>query len=165
MEEAQKIDRYARRPMTVMMERTGSRWQVIGILPAPGPNDGVPRRELVRDGGETCIFRWEGLDLVLTPDACDDYWFNLTSPQPRLYVICQTGEDGDPIPLRITANQDDSVAAEEVEELFYQAAMPANIVVWIKDFVANNYRPGPRKQKIKGKQGDKYLTPFDVEKP
>ncbi|HMA98295.1 MAG TPA: DUF3305 domain-containing protein [Wenzhouxiangella sp.] len=164
-EEVKKIERYARRPMTVMMERTGSRWQVIGILPSSQTSDGIPRRELVRDGGDTCIYRWEGLDLLLTPDACDDYWFNLTSAQPRVYVICQTEADGEPVPLRITANQDESVAAEEVEELFYQAAMPANVVFWIREYVATHYRPGPRKQKIKGKKGDKYLTPFDVEKP
>ena len=165
MKEAKTMDRYARRPMTVMMERTGPRWQVIGILPSSQSSDGVPRREMVRDGGDTCIYRWEGLDLLLTPDACDDYWFNLTSAQPKVYVICQTGPDGEPLPLRITANQDESVAAEEVEELFYQAAMPANIVVWIREYVATHYRPGPRKQKIKGKKGDKYLTPFDAEKP
>src|SRR6056297_2194232 len=155
-EEVKKIERYARRPMTVMMERTGSRWQVIGILPSSQTSDGIPRRELVRDGGDNCIYRWEGLDLLLTPDACDDYWFNLTSAQPRVYVICQTGSDGEPVPLRITANQDESVAAEEVEELFYQAAMPANVVFWIREYVATHYRPGPRKQKIKGKKGDKY---------
>ncbi|MFP4334710.1 MAG: DUF3305 domain-containing protein [Wenzhouxiangella sp.] len=163
--EKPNIERYARRPMTVMMERTGTRWQVIGILPSARPGEGAPHRELVRDGGETCIYRWEGLDLRLTPDACDDYWFNLTSAQPRLYVICQLDANGEPQPLRITADQDDSVAAEEVEELFYQAAMPAPIVVWIKDYVAAHYRPGPRKQKIKGKQGDKYRQPFDAEQP
>jgi hypothetical protein len=159
------IERYARRPMTVMMERTGSRWQVIGILPSAAASPGHPQRELVRDGGDTCIYRWEGLELRLTPDACEDYWFNLTSTQPRLYVICQLDSDGEPQPLRISADQDDSVAAEEVDELFYQAAMPASIVVWIKDYVAAHYRPGPRKQKIKGKQGDKYRQPFDAEKP
>ncbi|MFW6341305.1 MAG: DUF3305 domain-containing protein [Wenzhouxiangella sp.] len=163
--EKPNIERYARRPMTVMMERTGTRWQVIGILPSARPGEGAPHRELVRDGGETCIYRWEGLDLRLTPDACEDYWFNLTSAQPRLYVICQLDANGEPQPLRITADQDDSVAAEEVEELFYQAAMPAPIVVWIKDYVAAHYRPGPRKQKIKGKQGDKYRQPFDAEQP
>ena len=163
--EQPKMERYAHRPMTVMMERTGSRWQVIGILPSPAAVAGAPQRELVRDGGDTCIYRWDGLDLTLTPDACDDYWYNLTSAQPRLYVICQADADGAPLPLRITADQDDSVAAEEVEELFYQAAMPAAVVVWIKDYIDTHYRPGPRKQEIKGKKGDKYLTPFDVQKP
>jgi len=160
------IERHARRPMTVMIERTGARWQVIGILPSPDAAPGHLRRELVGDGGETCIYRWEGL--TLAPDACDDYGFILTSVQPRLYVICQFDAEGVPQPPGITADQDDSVAGEEVdelEELFYQAAMPASIVVWIKHYVATNYRPGPRKQKIKGKRGDKYQIPFDVKKP
>ncbi len=159
-----KIPRYAHRPMTVMMEHNPSGWQVIGILPSVQSLAGGPRRELVRDGGESRIYRWEGLELTLTPDACDDYWFNLTSSQPRLYVICQPGAEGEPLPLRLTADQDDSVAAEEVEEWFFQAAMPAPIVFWIRDYVATHYRPGPRKQKIKGKRGDKYDNPFDARK-
>ena len=162
----EEIPRYPRRPMSVLMQNDTSGWQVIGILPASAPPaSGRAARELVRDDGVTRIYRWEGIDLPLVPDACDDYWFNLTSPQPSLYVICQADPDGAPVPLRITADQDDSVAAEEVDEWFFQAPMPVPIVFWIKDYVATHWRPGPRKGKIKGKDGDKYRNPFDDRKP
>ena len=151
------IPRYPRRPMSILMQNDDRGWQVIGILPAPaGAAAASASRELVRDDGTTRIYRWEGMELPLVPDACDDYWFNLISPQPRLYVICQPDAEGAPVPLRITADQDDSVAADEVDEWFFQAAMPAQIVFWIRDYVATHYRPGPRKQKIKGKDKDKY---------
>ena len=151
-----QIPRYPRRPMSILMQKDAKGWQVIGILPSPATQAGQACRELVRDDGVSQIYRWEGLELPLVPDACDDYWFNLTSAQPRLYVICQADADGAPVPLRITADQDDSVAAEEVDEWFFQAAMPAQIVFWIKDYVATHWRPGPRKQKSKGKEKDKY---------
>lgn len=151
------IPRYPRRPMSVLMQKDARGWDVIGILPSPNPEDSaLARRELVRDDGETQIYRWEGLVLPLVPDACDDYWYNLTSAQPLLYVICQADDEGAPTPLRLTADQDDSVAAEEVDEWFFQVPMPTPIVFWIRDYVATHWRPGPRKQKIKGKEGDKY---------
>ena len=159
MSEAQtqpQIPRYARRPMSILTQKDGSGWQVIGILPSSAETAGERACELVRDDGVTRIYRWEGLELRLVPDACDDYWFNLTSEQPRLYVICQPDDEGAPVPLRITADQDDAVAAEEVDEWFFQAAMPTPIVFWIRDYVATHWKPGPRKQKLKGKEGDKY---------
>ncbi|TVS12575.1 MAG: DUF3305 domain-containing protein [Wenzhouxiangella sp.] len=164
MEQA-KIPRYPRMPVTIMMEQRGQKWQVIGILPRTGAASGESGRHLVRDDGETRIYQWLGLELPLMPDGCDDYWYNLTSEQPRLYVICQPDAQGGPVPLRVTADQDDAVAAEEHEEWFFQAAMPVPIVLWIKDYVAAHYRPGPRKGKIKGKGGDKYRNPFDARKP
>lgn len=151
-----KIPRYARRPMTILMQQAAEAWQLLGILPSSAAAGQKLRRELVRDDDVTRIYRWEGLELPLVPDACDDYWFNLTSEQPRLYVICQRDNEGAPVPLRITADQDDAVAAEEVDEWFFQAAMPTAIVFWIRDYVATHWRPGPRKEKIKGKKGDKY---------
>ncbi|MGY6552985.1 MAG: DUF3305 domain-containing protein [Wenzhouxiangella sp.] len=151
-----RMPRYARRPMRVMMLKDANGWQVMGILPSTAEPGGKRRRELVRDDGASQIFCWDGMDLVLVPDGCDDYWFNLTSEQPRLYVICQRDAEGAPTPTRITADQDDAVAAEEVDELFYQAEMPVPIVFWIRDYVATHWRPGPRKQKIAGKEGDKY---------
>ncbi len=150
-----KIPRYARRPMNILMQHDAGGWKALGILPTSG-HAGRSRRELVRDDGVTQIYRWEGMELRLVPDACDDYWFNLTSDQPRLYVICQRDQEGAPVPLRISADQDDAVAAEEVDEWFFQAEMPTAIVFWIRDYVATHWRPGPRKEKIKGKKGDKY---------
>lgn len=139
------------------MQKDAKGWQVIGILPSTAASDSdQARRELVRDDGTTQIYRWEGLVLPLVPTACDDYWYNLTSTQPSLYVICQADGDGAPLPLRVTADQDDSVAAEEVDEWFFQAPMPTAIVFWIRNYVATHWRPGPRKQKIHGKEGDKY---------
>lgn len=152
-----QLPRYPRRAMTVLMQRDENGWQVSGILPSPAATElDQARREIVRDDGVTQIYRWEGLSLRLVPDACDDYWYNITSEKPRLYLICQPDAAGEPVPLRISADQDDAVAAEEVDEWFFQAAMPHPIVLWVRDYIAAHRRAGPRKQKIEGKEGDKY---------
>jgi hypothetical protein len=143
--------------MSVLMQKDANGWHLSGILPsAAGQKVDRPHRELVRDDGATQIYRWEGLSLPLTPDACDDYWYNITSKQPCLYLICQPDAEGEPVPLRVSADQDDAVAAEEVDEWFFQAAMPKPILLWLKDYIATHRRAGPRKQKIEGKAGDKY---------
>jgi len=143
--------------MTVLMQKDENGWQVSAILPSPATVKlDEAQCELVRDDGETQIYRWEGLSLPLVPDACDDYWYNITSEKPRLYLICQPDAEGAPVPLRISADQDDAVAAEEVDEWFFQTAMSHPIVLWVREYIATHRRAGPRKQKIEGKEGDKY---------
>jgi hypothetical protein len=143
--------------MSVMMQKDANGWHLIGILPSAAPaSPDQPKRELVRDDGATEIYRWEGLTLPLTPDACDDYWYNITSDKPRLYLLCQPDPEGAPVPLRLSADQDDAVAAEEVDEWFFQTAMPQPIVLYIREYITAHHRAGPRKQKIVGKEGDKY---------
>ncbi len=152
-------------PVTIMMEQRDGQWQLLGVLPRSAGVIGESGRHLVRDDGQTRIYQWLGLELPLNPEGCDDYWFNLTSKQPRLYVICQPDSEGAPVPLSVSADQDDSVKADEVDAWFFQTAMPAPIVFWIRDYVATHYKPGPRKGKIKGKEGDKYRNPFDKRQP
>ncbi|MGK7294542.1 MAG: DUF3305 domain-containing protein [Candidatus Wenzhouxiangella sp. M2_3B_020] len=145
-----------RRPvtgMTLMMQHDSTGWQLTGLFPEAGPPPAAPQRRLVRDGGETKIYQWQGLPLRLQPDQGDDYIYNLTSPGPMLFVICKTGEEGQPIPLRITADQDDCVAAVEVDEIVFEAPMPRPIIAWIREYVETHWEPGPRKHERKGGDG------------
>ena len=106
-----QIERSPVTGITLMMQQDSAGWQLIGLFPETGPPQGAARRRLVRDDGDTRLYQWQGLSLRLLPDQGDDYIYNLTSPRPMLFVICKSGEDGRPIPLRITADQDDCVAA------------------------------------------------------
>jgi len=149
------MDKHARRAVSVMMQHDRRGWHCLGVVPEPGPPPARPSRSLVRDGDDAQLVRWRGCTLALRQDACDDYWYNLTSRQPLLFILCQPGSDQEPFPLRVTADQDEGVAAQEVDQLMFQAAMPAPIVVWIKNYVATHWRPGPRKQKKKRRSGRK----------
>ncbi|MDT8437402.1 MAG: DUF3305 domain-containing protein [Wenzhouxiangellaceae bacterium] len=143
------IERNAVQRITAMLQHDASGWQLLGLLPEPGDHEGPPRRRLVRDADDMKIYQWHGLPLRLLPDQTDDYYFNLTSPRPTLYLICQPDADGAPQPLRVSADQDDAVAAVEMDELLLQAPMPGSIVEWLKLYVETHWTPGPRKNRRK----------------
>jgi len=133
--------------MTLMVQQDLTDWQLIGVFPESGPPSGRPTCRLVRDGGNSKIFQWQGLPLRLQQDQSDDYIYNLTSRTPMLFVICKPGADEQPVPLRISADQDDCVAAVEHDELVFQAPMPSPIAQWIQRYVEAHWAPGPRKNK------------------
>jgi hypothetical protein len=125
------------------------RWSILGVLPQPGAVPGQPERSLARDGAQARVYLWRGLDLRLNPEACDDYWLNLESGRPLLFVICQSAADGDLLPVTVSADQEDGVAAQEVEETVLQTPMPTPIAAWVEQYVRTYWRPGPRKNKRK----------------
>lgn len=125
------------------------RWSILGVLPQAGEIPERPTRSLARDGDEARVYLWRGLILRLNPDACDDYWLNLESGRPLLFVICQSDPGGDLLPVTVSADQEDGVAAQEVDETVLQTAMPISIAAWVEQYVRTYWRPGPRKNKRK----------------
>lgn len=145
-----------RRPvmsMTLMLEHDPSGWHLTGLFPEAGPPPPAPTHRLVRDGGDSKIYQWQGLPLRLLPDQSDDYIYNLTSPDPMLFVLCKSGADGGPVPLRVTADQDDCVAAVEVDEWVFQCPMSRPVMDWIRRYVEVHWKPGPRRHKREGGDG------------
>jgi len=147
------IDRNPVLGITMMLQHDAGGWQLLGLFPESGPPAGRPICRLARDGGDSRIYQWQGLPLRLQPDQADDYIYNLTSRSPMLFVICKPGEDDQPVPLRVSADQDDCVAAVEHDELVFQGAMPPPISEWIKRYVEAHWTPGPRKHKRRDEQG------------
>jgi hypothetical protein len=154
--------RETQRTLTVMLERAQRQhgrwpfveWRVTGVLPEPAASSAAPLRRLVHDGGAVRLYQWSGLPLRLIPDASEDYWYNLDSAQPLLFVICHQGEDGDPAPVRITVDQDEAVAAQEVQETVLESPLPPALIDWVSEYVLVHYRPGPRKgERRKQKRG------------
>lgn len=147
---------HAWRAVSVLIQRDAApdawglpRWQVVGVLPEPGQAPERPTRSLARDGDQARVFLWRGLKLRLNPESCYDYWLNLSSDKPLLFVICQPDTDGDLRPVTVSADQDDGVAALEVEETVFEAVMPPPIAAWVEQYAYDNWRPGPHKKKGK----------------
>lgn len=148
-----KIERRPVMGITLMLQHDAAGWHLIGLFPEHERPEGPAQCRLVRDGDDAQIYQWQRLPLRLQPDQADDYIYNLTSRSPMLFVICKTGEEGKPIPVLVTADQDDCVAAVEFDELVLQSPMPPVIVEWIRQYVEAHWTPGPRKHKRKGGDG------------
>jgi len=130
---------HASRAVSVLLQRDKTpdrwgehHWQVLGVLPEPGTPPARPTRSLARDGDDARVYLWRGLTLRLNPESCYDYWLNLSSKTPLLFVICQPDADGDLQPVTVSADQDDGVAALEVDETVLQTAMPGSIAAWVE---------------------------------
>lgn len=153
MNETNDAPTIARRPvlgLTAMLQRDGENWQLLGLLPENRPPSGRPRHRIVREDGNSSIHQWQGLPLRLQPDQTDDYIYNITSRSPMLFLICTSDEQNRPVPLHVSADQDDGVAAIEVDEIVFESPMPGPVLGWIQAYVQAYWTPGPRKGKRRG---------------
>ena len=147
-------------PVSVVMEcvtRQANRWSartwravavVAGDSLSSTPVPGSP----IHSDTESEQYLWRGFSLELYKDATESYWRNLMSPHPVLCVICQPDDDGQPVPVTVTADYDQASAGMEADDTVYAVPMPPGMYGWLGVFVVEYSQPTPRKAR-KGKQG------------
>ncbi|QGM20861.1 DUF3305 domain-containing protein [Spiribacter sp. 2438] len=92
-------------------------------------------------------FRWSGLRLSLHRSNAETYWYNLTSRQPSLLVICQEDPQYGLMPWLVTLDQDESARQQESEAEIFSTPLPAWLIDEVERFVMSHYRPEPRRRK------------------
>lgn len=141
-------------PVLILMRREEARqgpwrfprWTLQGVLMGDADAGPIARRQIRAE--EDCVdYLWTGFRMPLHRDAAESYWFNLTSTQPSLYVLCRPGQDIDLEPCMVTADHDEAGAMMEADEQVFSAPIPAAIVSRLERFIMHYYRPGPRKKR------------------
>jgi hypothetical protein len=95
-------------------------------------------------------FLWSGFALELFRDEAEDYWYNLTSESPSLFVICHESPDGELKPFRITANQASASGCLESDDQVFAVPIPPEIYQRLEQFVVAHFVPQqPKKRKRK----------------
>ena len=120
--------------------------------PAPRLAD---RRADADSGAETLI--WRGVRLTLHRDERAAYRFNLSSRTPRLFVHCDSADDGTMVPALVTASQDVASAyMDGGEEDVFSCPMPDALQCWIEAFIARHGEPeialGKGRRRQRGKK-------------
>ncbi len=146
-------------PVAVIMQRTtltnrwvSEQWEAKGVVRDLGEGGAAPRVIVEREGLMQMLF--PGFRVNLTKDEAEGYYLNLTSPDPKVFVLWRPQNDI-PTPERITVSYGEGTRWADSGEQVDGVALPVELVPWMAEFVEAHYRPEPPKKKRYASSRDK----------
>jgi len=129
------------------------RWGAIGVVRDVLPAGSGER--VIVSGEKMTRILFPGFTLKLHPDEAEGYLYNITSPQPKVFVMWCLREDGIARPERLTVSYHEGARWMDAEETVDGVALPPELIPWMAEFAAAHYRPEPRKKKRYASSKDK----------
>jgi hypothetical protein len=129
------------------------RWSLLGVVPDVG---GEPRTLVETD---TMLQRVHpGFEAVLYRDEAEGYYLNVSSDEPSVFVSLRTDDDtGDAYPFQVTLSYNEAARWMDSSERVERAPAWPGLAGWMAAWVAENYKPEPRKRRkprsFEGKEG------------
>jgi len=123
------------------------RWRVVGVVRAA--HDAVAGRTQIRSGPDGEQYLWNGLQIQLRESEADSYYYNLVDVPARVILLCQTGDDGEPRPVVVTADYIDAMAHREAGADVHAVAIPPDLYVWLEQYVVAHYIPEEKQTRRK----------------
>ena len=146
-------------PVAVVMERLAlanrwqsERWEATGVVRDESPA-GSPERVIVREKSVTRIL-FPGHSIRLFRDEAEGYFLNITSPEPKVFVLWRMQDDV-ARPERITVSYHEGARWMDSDERVDGVALPAELLPWIGEYVALYYKPEPPKKRRYASNKDK----------
>ena len=145
--------------IAVIMERVRlanrwatERWEAKGVVRDVTP-PGSLERVIVSDERITQIL-FPGFVLKLHPDEAEGYLYNVTSPEPKVFVMWRM-RDNIARPQSLTVSYHEGARWMDTEETVGGVALPPDLLPWIAEFAALHYKPEPKKKKRYASSKDK----------
>ena len=114
-------------------------WRATDILPGAGPADW----KVLRQDGDVTLYHAATRTVWLYPSDTEAYAHELQTREPSVYVILRHVDGRPSAPLdvvMITASPYEAQDyADSGEELVEKVAMPAAMLAWVTDFVAQHH--------------------------
>jgi hypothetical protein len=136
-------------PIAVIMERrvianrwASEQWAAIGVV--RHTSGGEPRVIVETESLTQMLF--PGHRLTLMRDEAEGYYLNLTSPEPKVFVLWRP-VDGVARPERMTVSYGEGTRWADSGEQVDGVPVPPDLLPWMAEFVELNYRPEPPKKK------------------
>ena len=132
--------------VSAVMEKRGSdnawidfSYKAIGIV--VGETGQEKQIKSIYEDDEVEHFLVSGLHLHLHEDECESYYHNLMSPKPGCYIVAETPEDPDemPVPYLASMSFDEVHAYLEGDEQVYAVEIPAELYQWAEAFILTHY--------------------------
>lgn len=147
-------------PVAVIMEcRTlaDNRWQTLqwearGVAPDAAPV-ATPEPGIARDDKVTRIV-YPGHQIRLFRDEAEGYLYNITSPEPKVFVLWRMHDDVAQ-PERVTVSYHEGARWMDSDERVDGVPLPPELLPWIREFAVLHYKPEPKKQKRYASNKDK----------
>ena len=117
-------------------------WEPVAVLNDLSPT-GEPERVAESDGIERWMFR--GLHLVLRREDAEGYYLNISTQEPRVFVMWQLDNDRG-VPRQVTASYNDACTWMDAGEQVESVAMPPDVYAAVSDFTREHYHPEPKKR-------------------
>lgn len=134
--------------MAVVMERRrlqnrweSEQWSAVAVI----PDSGNAERGLIAEDSAAARWLHPGYEVVLRRDEAEGYFLNVSSPEPRLFVMWQL-EDDLAVPHTVSASYNEASTWMDAGDSVDPVPMPPELVLWLSDYVRNNYRPEPKKR-------------------
>ena len=159
MTEATSASKLAPYPLAVIMERVkldhrwaSERWEAKGVVRDAMPAGSGER--VIVSGEKITQILFPGFVLRLHPDEAEGYLYNITSPQPKVFVMWQL-QDGIARPERLTVSYHEGARWMDTSETVDGVALPPDLVPWIAEFGGAHYKPETKKKKRYASSKDK----------
>jgi hypothetical protein len=137
-------------PLAVIMERVRltnrwatEKWEAKGVVRDLDPAGGSESVIVSEENTTQILFR--GIRLRLERSEAEGYYLNITSPQPKLFVLWRMDDEiARPVFLSVSYNEGTRWAdsGENVDGV----ALPADLLPWMAEFAAEHYQPEPKKK-------------------
>jgi hypothetical protein len=146
-------------PLAIIMERTelhnrwtNEKWEAKGVVQDAGAPGAAPKI-IVQSAGLTQVL-YPGFRLDLKRDEAEGYYLNLTSPEPKVFVLWRW-VDETAKPQRVTVSYGEGARWADSGEQVDGVQIPPDLLPWMANFVEAHYRPEPPKAKRYASSRDK----------
>lgn len=147
-------------PVDVVMERlplvnrwVSERWQPATVVAVGTPAENLEvtpgAAQLLHDTSEGTQWRFPHCAVELHPSEAEGYYLNLSSPQPRAFVMWRMFDDGAPPPARpvvVTLSYNEAARMMDGGEQVDSVALPLPLHAMLVPFVEAHYKPEPRRK-------------------
>lgn len=127
-------------------------WEARGVVRDASPPGTASHVIVQRDKLTQYLF--PGHVIRLQRDQAEGYYLNITSPQPKAFVLWRMYDDA-ARPEFITVSYNEGTRWADSGDNVDGVPLPAELLPWIAEFVAQHYRPEPQKKKHYASNKDK----------
>ena len=122
-------------------------WRVAAVEPDDAP--AAPPRMQSEDATRT-RWRFPGHAVELHRSESEGYFLNITSPEPKIFVMWRAPDADDAElkmhPRLVTVSYNEAGRLLDGGEQVDAVPLPAEILAWMQPFVAEHYRPEPKRK-------------------